>query len=83
MGTVRHLARKLRGPLIGLAAALIALAFGAGYLLSTCIFLFVGVIAWAWGLRGDVAELREEGYGNHPIGGWLSGGDMGGGGGGG
>ena len=80
MGTVRLLS-QLRGPLVGLAAALFALAQGADYLLSTCILLFVGVLAWVTGLRRDVADLRAEGYGNFPIGGWIAGGDMGGGGG--
>jgi hypothetical protein len=81
MRTVRHLGWKLRGPLIGLTAGLIALALGAGYFLGAAILLFVGLIAWALGLRGDIADLREEGYGKHSLGGWLSGGDTGGGGG--
>ena len=82
LSKTRGLIRKIRGRLLGLAAGLIALALGAGLLLAACIAAFVGVIAWVWGLRSDVADLRAEGYRNHPIGGWLAGGDMGGGGGG-
>ena len=80
MRTVRHIGWKLRGPLVGWAAALVALALGADFLLSTCIFLFVGVIAWTWGLRSDIADVTEESNGGPNIGGWLAGSDIGGGG---
>jgi hypothetical protein len=81
MGTVRHLVWKLRGPLIGWAAALVALALGADFFFSTCIFLFVGLFAWMGGIRSDIADVTEESDGRSNIGGWLAGGDMGGGGG--
>lgn len=72
----------MRGPLFSLAAGLLALALGAGLLMTICLAVFVGVLAWMWGLRSDVADLSAEGYGNYPLGGWIAGGDMGGGGGG-
>jgi len=74
--------RKMRGPLFSLAAGLLAFALGTGLLLTICLAVLVGVLAWMWGLRSDVADLRAEGYGNYPLGGWIAGGDMGGGGGG-
>ena len=83
MGTVRHIGWKLRGPLIGLAAGLIALALGADFFLGMSIFVFVGLFAWMGGIRSDIADVTEESDGGPNIGGWLAGGDMGGGGGGG
>lgn len=81
LSQTRDLSRKIRGPLFGLAAGLSALALDASLLLTVCIAAFVGVIAWVWGLRRDVDDLRAEGYGNPPIAGWIAGGDGGGGGG--
>lgn len=71
----------MRGPLFGFAAGLLALALGAGLLMTIYLAVLVGVVAWIWGLRSDVADLRTEGYANHPLGGWIAGSDMGGGGG--
>jgi hypothetical protein len=42
--------------------------------------VLVGLIAWTWGLRSDIADVTEESDGRPNIGGWLAGSDMGGGG---
>lgn len=71
---VRELARKLKGFVFGLAAGLIALALGAGYLLALSVAVFVGVIAWTWGSGLSAADRHHDGYGHHHAGGWMAGG---------
>ncbi len=70
---MRELAGKSRGPLFGLAAGLIVIALGAGWLLAVSVAVFVGVIAWAWRSRLTVADRRHDGYGHHHASGWMAG----------